>query len=358
MLVAWVFERFVFLMSEEERFYMSEHRLGKRGPKTSEGKLASSQNSKKHGLTSKKLHDPAEIQQVLQWEKELTDYYQPKSPFAKIINSQIAAYAVKSKRIREIERLELEQKVYELEHNPRIIVDAMKFSNGTVKGMLLELIRFKQIQLPCNLSHQNLKDIVVEIGQFYGQIHCEDDVFEAFPQLVAYLSAQTFFEKDEGMAIDEKLKIVSDKIRCVLDGGEKYLEYLKHRVACCEKSEPPEEPSDHDIQIMEYVREMQAKIAEKRASRAAVAPVVEKKFATHATFMKMLEVFNELYLALSLALNAKKSFDQKKDFMIASVALSVERSDLLMRYQTTIDRRLSALIGEYVIIEDRDKAAR
>jgi len=71
--------------------------------------------------------------------------------------------------------------------------------------------------------------------------------------------------------------------------------------------------------------------------------------------MGMLNTFVDLYMCLLQAVQAGKSFGQKKDFMIASVTLPEARSDVLMRYQTTVDRRLSALMAEYLIIQDRDK---
>lgn len=351
--VAWVLEKFVFLMSEEERFDMS-NRSGKRGPNTPEGKLASSKNSKKHGLTSKKLHDPAEMQLILQHEKEITDYYQPVSPFAKILSHQIASYVVKSKRLKEIEALELQQKVYELENNPHLILDSMKHVKGTEKGMLLELILFKEIKLPCGLTNEILRDIVTEIHQFYGVIQSEDDVFKAFPKLVTFLNAQSYFKEHELMSIDEKLRIISDRIQSALNEGDKYAQYFRSIFDRAQKPDVPEEMTEHEAQVMEYVRQNQEQRNEKYARHRDVKPV-QKKFAPHATFIGMLQRFNELFIALCLALKAKKAYDQMKDFMIKSVALSAERSDLLMRYQTTADRGLSRLIGEYMIVDDRDK---
>jgi len=169
--------------------------------------------------------------------------------------------------------LELQQKRHDLEHMPQIILETMPSIKGTVKGMLLEFIRFKKIQLPCHLSHEDLKAIAIEINQFYGVISCEEDFIEAFPKLVEFLKAQSFSKEGEGLAIDEKLKIISDRIQRVLDNGENYFEYLKKLVADQEKPEPPEEMTEHAKAIMAHVQRKQDEFNERHTRYREPKPI-------------------------------------------------------------------------------------
>jgi hypothetical protein len=200
---------------------------------------------------------------------------------------------------------------------------------------------------------------VHQIDQFYGEIHGEDDLLKAFPRLVEYLNVQCFEgnESEDALGIDDKLKIVADKIERVLGQGESYSEYLKHLFKRLEKPQAAEESSEELDELWRHVRETQEKhLAERLARHGSLPPPVQKKFASHTTIMNRLQCFNSLLIELCFALKWKEAYDQKKAFMIASVALPVERSDLLMRYQTTIDRRLSGLIAEYLLVQDRDRA--
>jgi hypothetical protein len=48
-------------------------------------------------------------------------------------------------------------------------------------------------------------------------------------------------------------------------------------------------------------------------------------------------------------------YQEIKDFMLRALSLPVAESDLLMRYQTTLERRLSSAIGELLALQRAKK---
>lgn len=72
---------------------------------------------------------------------------------------------------------------------------------------------------------------------------------------------------------------------------------------------------------------------------------------TSVDILEKCKVFVDLYRYSQEAERAFEQFLQTKSLMLKSVILPSNESDLLMRYQTTLERRLSSAIGELLALQ-------
>ena len=65
--------------------------------------------------------------------------------------------------------------------------------------------------------------------------------------------------------------------------------------------------------------------------------------------------FLDLYESYQKTQEIVGQYQAIKDLMLQALSLPVEESDLLMRYQTTLERRLSSAIGELLALQRAKK---
>jgi len=73
------------------------------------------------------------------------------------------------------------------------------------------------------------------------------------------------------------------------------------------------------------------------------------------TIKDYLRQFLDLYQCYQKALGIADQYQGIKDLMLRAISLPSAESDLLMRYQTTLERRLSSAIGELLALQRSSK---
>lgn len=87
-----------------------------------------------------------------------------------------------------------------------------------------------------------------------------------------------------------------------------------------------------------------------------VAPKVDANAIADFEIVKeQLEQFLGLYESYKNAQGIASQHQEIKDLMIRAISLPAAESDLLMRYQTTLERRLSSAIGELLALQRNSK---
>ena len=161
----------------------------KGGVKTVKGKLISSQNSTKHGLTTLRPSGSKEKEIVQAYIQELSLYYQPESPLEKLQIERIAICKAKLDRLYEVELVQLEMATEKFSKNPDLVLDQIEHAVGVAKGMVKELIQDGVIYLPCSLTDDVLERICEELDYVQATLSTENDLETHYPNLVEYLKS-------------------------------------------------------------------------------------------------------------------------------------------------------------------------
>ena len=327
------------------------------GPKTARGKSIASKNSTTHGLTSKQASSADERALVQSYTEELLDYYAPHSPLERMQIERIAICKAKLSRLYELEQTKLDKMCADLKNSPNLVLEQMPAVHGVVKGMLSEWLLFKKLTLPCKLNTTLLQAICGEINSFLGDIDSEEILKTSFPILTQYLLGFSLEEARQQNSLHGRLQKISEQISQSLGDGENYHEMIISFVDPEEpsKEEVPEEKDELDI----YVEQQQAKREAQRikASKKSNPPTIrihlpgEIAFPKSQEVKKYLVVFKQLQKVVYQVMAAKEVYEGAKDFALRSVSLPQAESDLLMRYQTTLERRLSNAIGELMVLQ-------
>lgn len=328
------------------------NRKNKGGPKSPEGKSKVSQNAVKHGLSTMKPAGPDEQLLVAQFSQELLDFYQPSNPLAKLQIERIAICRAKLTRLYEVERVRLQLVYEELKHKPEKIVENLVGINGVPKGMLMELVRYSQVSLPCRLTPALLMQICEEINLFHGQIKSEDDFYQNFPVLSGYLRIYPARGLSDQANIFDKLLAVSSRITQVFKQGDQFSELHRPFIEkMIELMHPPEIEEELDPEMKEILEQSRAHQPKKNADAQLVAEALKKSVPSSSALKKQLQLFLELLRFYERALQALEQYEAVKNMMLQSATLIPAESDLLMRYQTTLERRLSGAMGELLALE-------
>jgi len=328
----------------------------KGGPKTSVGKAKVAQNALKHGLSTMSPSSIDERQMVDQFSQELIHFYHPKNPLALLQIQRIAVCRAKLARLYQVEHVRLQIVHEELEQKPEKIAEKLVGMSGVAKGMLIESVCTGQFTLPCGLTPIRLKQICQEINSFYGTITSEKSLRQFFPVLDKYLQdyATRGLPKDANL-FDKLLAIVA-RIKEVIEQGEQYheahrslierLHGLLHPPKTEESIDPEMQEFMEQLKIVNSKRNIPIKSAEKSAEEPAPNPI-----PSSAILLKNLQVFLELSRHYEQALDGQKQYEKIKALMLQSATLPPSEADVLMRYQTTLERRLSAAMGELLALE-------
>lgn len=132
--------------------------LSSTGPRTEEGKNASSQNALKHGLTARKTivledEDEGEFEVLKQ---SLDSHFMPSDPMAQILVETLAACLWRLKRIPKFESLLLQAEV------PVVDADTALKENGDVEPIARQLEILRDFVLP--------KDVLGKISRYEGHL--------------------------------------------------------------------------------------------------------------------------------------------------------------------------------------------
>ena len=325
------------------------------GPKSAVGRSKSSQNSLKHGITSTVATSVNEQSLIDSYAKELENYYDPQSPLEKLQIQRIAICRAKLSRLYEVESARLEMRSNKLEHSTESIFKEMPYVEGVVKGMAQEMALYGHLTLPLEISCEVLAAIAQEVQALELKTIIKNP-WRFLPSLSRFLEELNGF--DAIISLDDRLDLVCSYIQKVLSQGDLYHEHLKLMLGSNEnfglvQEDVVEEEDELDI----LIKQSQEKYRKKQrvSQKASVAPAADvEEVPADLTSLDVLEkckVFVDLYRYSQEAQRAFEQFLQTKSLMLKSVTLPSNESDLLMRYQTTLERRLSSAIGELLALQ-------
>jgi len=325
------------------------------GPKSAIGKAKSSQNAIKHGITSSIATSLNEQALIDSFTKELDDFYDPQSPLEKLQIQRIAICRAKLAKLYEVEGARLEMRSNKLEHSTESIFKELSYINGVVKGMVHEMAVFGQLILPLGLTSEVLKQIAQEVIalEAKGQVK---DPWKLLPSLSQFLEQIIEFNINE--SLESRLNLVSTYIQKVLDQGDLYHEHLKLMLGSSNdfglaKDEVVEEEDELDLLIKQSQEKYRQKQGPNKKVKATPVLLEEEKTQdlNPIDILGQCKVFIDLCRYSQEAQKGFEQFMQTKSLMLKSVTLPSNESDLLMRYQTTLERRLSSAIGELLALQ-------
>ena len=324
------------------------------GPVTVAGKARSAQNSLKHGIAQAALGSPEQAA-VADYILELTNYYDPQSPLEKLQIERIAIYRAKLARLYQVEQVRLELVRKELSSSPDLVFRRLGVLSGVVKSMTLEYIQEGKLHLPFGLVPKQLAAIDAEIKANTVSIESEAQLQKQLPSLCVFLKSYQPLEADPSATLLSKLQLVSLQLNRELstlntflgkwrDIIENYL-WAKEQVV-------RQKTKEDEIEMKELMRFVSSSypMKEERRTRKNAANDADNDFSLLPNYLK---VFGELQNYCKAAEHLVERFIVAKNLMANSVMLPVQESDLLLRYQTTLERRLSATIGELLEIQKR-----
>jgi len=335
----------------------------KGGPKTSAGKVVASRNSIKHGLTSEKPTTSKEKESVQAYINELTSYYKPESPLEKLQIGRIAICKVKLDRLYEVEQVQLALTTEKFKRDPDQILDQISEATGTVRGMVKELIAYGEITLPCQLKDQQLELICEETAHFRNKITKESDIENYYPNLTNFLNAYYSVRLPDGSGLTKKLQVVTERIENIFRGTDEYRERFQKLADIAlrlkmQYQPDPEPPSEHELELDRLIEEQQQRREAERLKRHPPKPQPEIVIPTDPIIdqdqlTSQLKLFTELLNYRDTSRVVYQQYLSIQELMIQGVTLPQRESDLMMRYQTALDRRLSTAVGELLHLQSR-----
>ena len=330
------------------------------GPKTVQGKARSSKNATSHGLTSLAPSNPNEKALVDSYTQELTDYYKPESPLEQLQIRRIAICRAKLAYLYDLEQVKLALAAKELESQPEKILEKIPGATGLALGIAKEFITSGEMYLPCRLDPLLLEAICDEIKQMSGVIENKHQFARALPKLTKYLNAYPVVGLNNSSQWMEKLVAVGKDLDRGSDGenyigdwdeffrtylvGKRYSEQLAEEAANLESDELDQLKEEARIQRGQKPRKIEP-----------ATPPNPDAITDLETVQNQLNQFLWLHKTYQQAQNLIPQYQEIKDLMLRAISLPVAESDLLMRYQTTLERRLSSAIGELLALQRAKK---
>lgn len=338
----------------------TKSRAGIGGPKTQEGRLRSSQNSLKHGLTSNSPGNTNELQLIESFTKELVDFYKPQSPLESLQIDRIASCRAKLIHLREVEQVRIELAHKDLDLYPEKILEKISGAVGISRAMALEIIQDEKTTPLCELTITMLGPIVSEIHMFSGLVTSTQQFKKAFPLLFRYLNAYSVTGLNDEERLPEKLSAIARRIDeyLRLDGKDpRKLEqfiYYQNLGVQYEVLLNKYENTGFEKEIEEYQKESRKKygLPEKESTDKFMRQNQPDFLSTDALIAHF-RVFENLFKHMQTAEKVATQFFELKALMVRSITLPASELGLLMRYQTTLERRLSSAIGELLELQKK-----
>ena len=331
------------------------------GPKTLQGKARSSKNATSHGLTSVAPSNSNEKALVDSYTQELTDYYKPESPLEQLQIRRIAMCRSKLAYLYDLEQVKLALAAKELESQPEKILEKIPGATGLAMGMAKEFITSGEIHLPCRLDLPLLEAICEEIHQMHGVIENKHQFARALPRLTKYLNSYPVVGLNNTSQWMEKLAAISKDLKMADEMGERHLGRFEEILRGYQRGREYEALLEKEAAKPE-MDELERYQEERRIARGQKLKIVESPpkvdpdaIADMDVIKEYLEEFLDLYESYQKTHEIVGQYQAIKDLMLRALSLPVAESDLLMRYQTTLERRLSSAIGELLALQRAKK---
>ena len=336
---------------------------GKRsgGPKTVEGKSRSSKNATSHGLTSMVPSSSNEKALVDSYSKQLIEYYKPDSPLEQLQIQRIATCRAKLVYLYDLEQVKLSLAAKELKSQPEKILEKIPGAFGLAMGMAKELITSGKIHLPCRLDLPLLGAICAEINHMHGAMENKHQFARALPRLTKYLNSYPVVGLDNSSQWMEKLVAISKDIEMADEMGAKYSGKYEEIIKGYLRSKEYEalfekEAMRPEMEELERYQEERRIARGQKPKRVEPPPKVDPDAIADIDATKeYLGQFLDLQKSYQKAQKLAVQYEEMKELMLRALSLPVAESDLLMRYQTTLERRLSSAIGELLALQRAPK---
>lgn len=314
---------------------MTDKKINKStGPKTKAGKAISALNSTSHGLTSNRAL-PDEIQMIDDFVKELTAYYKPQSPLEVLQIQRIAFCRAKLAKLIDIEVAGRELYRREIESHPELVFDKLTQYSETLKHMAAMELRGESIFKSLNLDKGTLQAIAKEIREFVGTIESVSDLPKAFPKLCVFLEKYKFGpDISADLDIDARLMVFAEMVRINFVGLDVSNKKIK--------------PGSYEAAILEIDRKdrlvEKSKMKQDRHSQYGQEDYLR-------LVQTDLNVITDLASTVADLKTFLQSYEEMKSWMLRSIDLNAQESERMMRYQTSLEKRLSTAIGELLELQ-------
>ena len=331
------------------------------GPKTLQGKARSSKNATSHGLTSMVPSNSNEKTLVDSYSKELIEYYKPESPLEQLQIQRIAMCRAKLAYLYDLERVKLALAAKELESQPEKILEKIPGATGLAMGMAKEFITSGEIHLPCRLDPPLLEAICDEIKQMSGVIENKHQFARALPRLTKYLNSYPVVGLNNSSQWMEKLAAISEDLKMTDEMGERHLGRFEEILRGYQRGREYEallekEAAKPEMDELERYQEERRIARGEKPRKIEPTPQVDPDAITDMAIIKQqLKQFLDLHKSYQKAQGIAVQYQEIKDLMLRAISLPAAESDLLMRYQTTLERRLSSAIGELLALQRAKK---
>ncbi len=332
------------------------------GPKTTQGKARSSKNATSHGLTSMRPSNPSEKALIESFAQELTDYYKPKSPLEQLQIQRIAICRAKLAYLYDLEEVKLALAAKELESQPEKILEKIPGATGLALGMARDFIASGQIHLPCRLNLPLLEEICDEIHSMHGAMENRHQFARALPRLTKYLNAYPVVGLNNHSQWMEKLEAISNDLKMTDERGDlyagKFEEIIKGYLRSKEYEDLLEkEAMRPELEELERYQEERRIARGQKPRKTEPTPKIDPDAITDMAIIKQqLQPLLDLHKSYQKVHGIAVQYQEIKDLMLRALSLPVAESDLLMRYQTTLERRLSSAIGELLALQRAKKS--
>ena len=335
------------------------------GPKTPEGKVIASKNATKHSLRSNKPATPIEQQNIVAYASQLIEHYKTDDPLEILQLERIALYREKLAKVYQAELAAAQLAFDALENNPQKIVQEMGNLSDLARSRLLEYLDKGQWLLPCGLSTPVLDDICQQIRCLDRDLHSELDFERCMPTLANFLKEYRSYSIDSLATLSKKLAAVATRLqemvkrgiefRVKIDDAVNLIMQIRQEQERREKErEQDQEPNELDLYIARRQAELQAKIKVKNKPTVQESAAPKEPFPSMEVITKQLRLFTDLQKAMSSAIAALAQFESTKALQLQALGLPNAQTDVLLRYQTTWERRLSAAVGEFLELRKRN----
>jgi len=331
------------------------------GPKTAQGKARSSKNATSHGLTSMVPSNSNEKALVDSYTQELTDYYKPESPLEQLQIWRIAMCRAKLAYLYDLEQVKLSLAAKELESQPEKILEKIPGATGLAMGMAKEFITSGEIHLPCRLDLSLLEAICEEIHQMHGVIENKHQFARALPRLTKYLNSYPVVGLNNTSQWMEKLAAISKDLKMTDEKGDTYAGKFEEIIKGYLRSRKYEDLLEKEArrpgleELERYQEERRIARGEKPRKIEPTPKVDPDAIVDMEAISQQLKQFLNLHKSYQRAQEIAVQYQGIKDLMLRALSLPAEESDLLMRYQTTLERRLSQAIGELLALQRAKK---
>ncbi len=322
----------------------------KTGPKTPAGRSAVSKNAITHGITSARLTTSQQEQEYHDFIAELTDHYQPESPLERLQIERIAMLRAKLRHLYEVEGVLLKSASLVAENDLERVFRAMPHIQGVTKGMLREILTFGETRLPCGLTPEVLGEILVEVDSFSGELKDDEGLRRYLPKLADYVEGVD--TKEGQRSLLHRLVAVAGIIKRATLAGEGYCEHATYLMKSRQLA--PEPIDEHALELDRYIEEQNAKRGAKKDEYGFSLQAMLSNIMPEAKDVQ--GAIHELRVLANAYVRAVYHVDEAVQIMelrTQSVTLDAEDADRFLRYQITLERRLSVLLGELLHMQEK-----